>query len=568
MPRKTKKPVPRLGGTKVNLRDPDARVALPYLRSPIWETFDLNRALGYGGNKHHPGCWYAKIIVGKSPDGKEDRRQTCLGLADDLVGMPTDALAPAPGVLPVPVSAEEPPILNYSQALAAAIAWCEKESKGGPKGQSMPVASLPSGVTYRFIGDALDAYRDHLNIPDGHSRKNTFQRIELTKAQIGKLEIATLTRHQLDHWRDEIIRTPPRIRTKPDGEPVFKKDWDPKDPDNQRARKVTANRALADVKAALNYTYGENGATSNMAWATCKAFRKVDKSRGDFMTPAQVIHFLNACCPEFRPLAYGTVLTGGRYGELTQVLVEDFRPAQQMLRIKAKYTKTNQERYAPLTDEAVTVFREICRGRDPKEPIFIRANGLPWGKSQQHRPMKDSTSLVDIDSCFYGLRHTRISQFIEDGIDIGLVGESVGTSESMIRKHYKHLLPESVQKAVNKKSRSIAVSQERIDQSKRELEEEAQKEVDEMPKRLFTLESLHPSTYLGKIKGGSEEAPPPKPKPTRQELEALLARDLPVSKIGKMVGYSGTMVARWCKAFGLKVPGLGHFSKKRARERK
>jgi len=567
MPRKAKKPEPRLGAQTINLRDPDVRVALPYLSSPMWHRFDLNRSLGYGGNRRHPGSWYAKIIVGKTPEGKEDRRQVCLGYADDLA-QTTTSDPRQDGADPEAKSAEELPVLTYSEALAAAVAWCEAESKRGPKNEAIQAQGALAVVQYRTIGDAMDAYFKHLNIPDDHSRKNTFQRIELTKSQIGSLVIATLTRIQLDDWKDGIVSTPPRIRSKHGKPPAGKPVWDATDPENRRARMVTANRALADVKAALNYTLGQNGATSSLAWDTCKAFVNVDKSRGDAMTPAEVIRFLNSCLPEFRPLAYGTILLGGRYGELTKLLVEDFNPRQKVMHFRAENTKTKKARYAPLTDEAVAVFMEICRGREPKERIFVRANGKPWGKSQQHKPMKDSTKLENIDACFYGLRHTRISQYIEDGIAIGLVGESVGTSENMIRRHYKHLLPESVQKSVNSKSRNIGLSQARIDQTKRELEALAQQEVDEMPELNFKPESLHPSNYLGKVKGGSEPAPPPRPKPTREELAALLAQNVPASKIGEMFGFSGTMIARWCKAYGIKKPGRGYHAKQRAKEKR
>jgi len=181
--------------------------------------------------------------------------------------------------------------------------------------------------------------------------------------------------------------------------------------------------------------------------------------------------------------------------------------------------------------------------------------------------MKDSSKKVNLDTCFYGLRHTRISYWIEDGIAMAAVAESAGTSEFMIRTHYKHLDPESVQKTVNTRSRVIKTTQERIEQPKRELEAFAQQEVNDMPVLSFTPESLHSYTYLGKIKGGSEEPQVRLPKPTREELRALLARDLSVLQIAKVSGYSNVTVAKWCKGFGLKVPGRGYHAKTRGNKK-
>ena len=567
MVRKGSKAEPRGAENAVNLRSPEARVALPYLTTPTWVTIDRNRSLGYGGNRRHPGSWYAKIVLGKTPEGKEDRRQVRLGLADDLpptpMGEPVSSVGPDEG----PNVEGEKSCLTYSQALAAALAWFEEESRRGSRTVRTPEIPPQSQVTYPTIGDALDGYFNRLKTTGESSRRSAHLRIALTKTQIGSLVIANLTRQQLDNWMDTIVRTPPRVRSKNGKEPAGKKKWDPDDPENQRARKVTANRALADVKAALTYTFGQNGAASNLAWDTVKPYRKVDKSRGTAMTPAEVVHLLNSCLPEFRPLAYGTLLTAGRYGELTQLNVGDFQARRKLIHIRAEITKTQKERFVPLTDEAMVVFMEICRGRAPEEPLFIRANGKRWNKSQQHQPMKDSSKKVNIDTCFYGLRHTRISHWIEDGIAMAAVAESAGTSEFMIRTHYKHLDPESVQKTVNTRSRVIGITQERIEQSKRELEAFAQQEVDDMPVLNFTPESLHPYTYLGKVKGGSEEPQARRPKPTREELRALLARDISVLQIAKIVGYSNVTVTKWCKGFGLKVPGRGYHAKKRAKKK-
>ena len=228
-----------------------------------------------------------------------------LGLADDLPPTQIDSPVSMPGPGKGPNVEGETSCLTYSQAMAAALVWFEDESRRGPKAGRTPEISSQPEIPYPTIGDALDVYFNKLKTPGESSKRSTLLRIAMTKRQIGSLIIANLTRMQLADWMETIVRTPPRVRSKNGKEPAARKNWDPNDPEKKRARMVTANRALADVKAALTYTLGQNGAASNLAWDAVKPYRNVDRSRGNAMTPAEVVHFLNSCLPEFRPLAYG-----------------------------------------------------------------------------------------------------------------------------------------------------------------------------------------------------------------------------------------------------------------------
>ena len=193
--------------------------------------------------------------------------------------------------------------------------------------------------------------------------------------------------------------------------------------------------------------------------------------------------------------------------------------------------------------------------------MFLRANGKPWGKSDQQRPFKDSAEIIKVDACFYSLRHTRISHMIEDEAPTTWVAEVGGTSDQMIRKYYKHLEPDTIRKGINKKVRNVGVSPERIQQALDEVDADTEKETEEIPDLAFNIESLHPSTYLGMVKGGREHA---RPKPTKEELESLLSQNVPVYKIAELFKYTFPVIRDLCEKFGLKRPTRGDHAKMRA----
>lgn len=549
MARKKNQAVTRTEGVQGSLLTPEARAQLPYLPKPLWYRFAPGQFLGYGSNRRLPGTWFARINL-TAPDGTESRPQVPLGLADDLAGC-------TPGM-------DKP--LTYTEALQKAIVWCTEGLKGGAPlpGTGRASTQKDQGPQYRTLGECLDVYGSSLNIPGERSRRTAETRREQMKVEIGHWEPAKMTRESIDQWKEEFIRTPPMLRRKKGGEPVYKKGWDPEDPENQRARKNTCNRWLGDMKAALNYTRGKNGATTSFEWDSVKAYSKVEKSRGDAMSRSEERRFLNQCWPEFRPLAFGALSTAARYSELRTMKVKSFSKRNRCVTVEAIYAKNGKLRHIPLNDEGVTFFLAIIEGRRPEEPMFVRANGQPWEPSEQHRPMKGATKDENIDTCFHGLRHTRITQLIEDGMEYAEVSEIAGVSEAVIRRHYKHVKPDALRKKLNARVRNLGIPQEKIDQKIAKLDEEFREEEEALEPFEFELEDLHPSAYAGKVNGGREEAPPPRDKPSAEVLEALLMEDISAEKIGKMFNVSGTTIRKWCRAYGIQPPERGYHAKQRA----
>ena len=66
------------------------------------------------------------------------------------------------------------------------------------------------------------------------------------------------------------------------------------DPEAARRRKVSANRILGLLKAALNYAFAEGKAASDIEWRRVKPFKDVNQSRASYLSLAECKRLLNA----------------------------------------------------------------------------------------------------------------------------------------------------------------------------------------------------------------------------------------------------------------------------------
>ena len=520
---------------KVSFSSKTSRNKLPPKNAFYWMLLDKGKSLGYRRGTNGEGSWCARVFF---PDGTTPQQET-FAKADDLK------------------EADDDKVLTYSQARKQAEAWCDAKLEAF-KAQS----PSPDAKPMKTVGDAL---RSHLTVlesqslaPDGAARN----RIEKTIEEIGNIDLLKLTRQDLLDWRQTLIETAPRVRAKVGAEPAYRKDFDPQDPEHRRQRMASANRALTDIKTALTTAMASNPALkSDLPWRTLKAFGKTKGTRNVVLDRSEQVRFLNACTPEFRPLGYAGLLTGGRYGELRHARVKDVLLEDQVLRVRGK----TGERFAPLIDEALAVFASIVEDRDPEEFLFLRANGLPWEKSLQQDPMEMARLAVNPKLTFYGLRHTTITTWILHGIEIPVIAKAVGTSETIIQDHYAHLRAEWIGKKINDKAPRIGAPEEEIQAILAKLQTKRGNRLTTEESFTFTLRSLHPRSYLGKIRGGTEEAPPPPDRPTKEQL-ATLVLQMSLCKIAEQYHVSETIIRKLCKRFEIKTFPPGYWAKVYAHE--
>jgi hypothetical protein len=83
----------------------------------------------------------------------------------------------------------------------------------------------------------------------------------------------------------------------------------PKDPEEVRARRSTANRLLTVLKAALNHAFHEGRVSADDPWRKVKPFREADAAVVRFLKADECVRLVNACEPAFRDLVRGALVT-------------------------------------------------------------------------------------------------------------------------------------------------------------------------------------------------------------------------------------------------------------------
>jgi integrase len=268
------------------------------------------------------------------------------------------------------------------------------------------------------------------------------------RPKLGDKEVATLTTKELRSFRNAIADSRPRVRTKAGEKPKYRPAPDDATAeeleDANRARRSTANRTWTILRAALNRAYEDEEVPSREAWDRVKPFEGVDKARIRYLEVADAKRLVNAADPDFRPMLQGALLTGGRWGQLAQLLVSDFnRDAGTVRMTTRKGDGTKKVYHVHLTDEGVRFFKQACIGRNnSKALLFTKADGAPWKKSEQDRPIRAASEQAKIvpHVNFHCLRHTYASHAVMNGAPLLVVAKNLGhTDTRMVEKHYGHL---------------------------------------------------------------------------------------------------------------------------------
>jgi integrase len=217
----------------------------------------------------------------------------------------------------------------------------------------------------------------------------------------------------------------------------------------KRARQATANRHLTVLKAALNKAFHDGRVATDQPWRSVKPFRNVDAARLRYLSEDECRRLLNACVEDFRHLVRGALISGCRYGELTRMTVADFSIDSGTLLIRQ--AKSGKPRYVPLDDQAVVFYESTVAGRASAKRMFMTADGRPWGKSYQARPLAAGCEAARIEPPinFHGLRHTWASHRVMKGAPLIVLAQVLGHADTrMVEKHYGHLAPSHIRDVV------------------------------------------------------------------------------------------------------------------------
>jgi site-specific recombinase XerD len=220
-----------------------------------------------------------------------------------------------------------------------------------------------------------------------------------------------------------------------------------------RKSKVTANRTLNILKAALNLAYKDNLIDSKRAWETVEPFTGVSEARKLFLTKKQVNAYLKVTDGEFHNLCKALALTGNRVGSLTGALVRDLHPREGYIRLQSKKGSGAVKIWnCYLRDDSLEFFKEMSQSKLPNANLFTDNAGQPWHKNGYRRTMLDAKQAAKMPADFdlYAFRHYFISQCLEAGTQPQVIAENVGTSVRMIELHYGKTRGETRRALMNK----------------------------------------------------------------------------------------------------------------------
>ena len=431
------------------LESRSARKKLLERREPHWVVIDPKRAIGYRKGRKG-GTWIARIYDPTAAEKK--KRYESLGGADDHV------------------DANGHDILSFQQAQEKARAWfdrCTEEAKAISAGEALPKGPFT-------VNNALDLYFQDCERRGVKGLSRDLDRATAwIRPELGELEVANLRRHRLEAWLQQIAESPKRVRTanpdKPKPKPrafkvprVAKPTPEPPKPpttdEEKRARKDSANRVLTTLKAALNHALDRRRVVSGEAWMAVKPYRGTTSARVRFLNATEQVRLVNACPEDFRQLVRGALLTGARYGELSQLRVRDFNDQAGTVFVSELISKNGKSRHIVLTEDGRILFRQMALGKGHDDLVFQRkverrkreSLGSAWGHGDAHRLMALAFETAGLEELtFHELRHSYASMLINAGCPLPYVAAQLGhTDTRMVEKHYGHLAPSAMADAI------------------------------------------------------------------------------------------------------------------------
>jgi integrase len=315
-----------------------------------------------------------------------------------------------------------------------------------------------AGLAPYLMSDCLADYIRYLDAEKKTASDGTYSAEALILPQLGEVDANKLTTARLEQWRDELARTPGRLRTRK-GEP--QKYADMADAEAVRSRRATVNRVMGVLKAALNRAWRAGHIRDDSPWRRLSPFGGVSVARVRYLTIDEGRRLLNACDPDFRDLVRAALASGCRYGELTRLVNSDYDKDSSTLLIRT--SKSGKSRRVVLAGEGVAFFAALTAGKPTNAMMLTKADGSAWKRSHQVVPIKEALSRARIEPTgFHTLRHTYCSHAIMNGAPLLAIACNLGHADTkMIEAHYGHLSQTYIADAIKQAAPSFGYEDDR-----------------------------------------------------------------------------------------------------------
>lgn len=416
------------GTAEFRLLDRSSRARLKVRHHPYWRSVSAGRHLGYYRGKRC-GSWIARC---RAP-GSRDYSTLPLGSADDLV------------------EADGERVLNWRQALEAAVDWFQKVEKPGYlEGRALTVRSAVD--EYSAMRDARDSARAGRPVrSDGRSRLTRYVKVD---DQLADLCLYDLTEADLKSWRSRMGGM--KIRTR--------------------------QRLANDLKAALNYCFENHrralpsdfpitvkfGLKSNDAyWEHGESIARDNQilEDGQVREIVRLARLLDLD-GDFALAVVLLAATGARFSQLRRMTVGDVQVEHSRLLIPTSFKGKGRSPdliKVPVGTDVLTLLEKAIDGRKPSEPLlqkwrykqvssiqWVKASRGPWKTaSELTRDWRRVVAEAGLEGVIpYALRHTSIVRGIRANLPIRLVAAVHDTSVTMIERHYSRWITEGLEEMV------------------------------------------------------------------------------------------------------------------------
>ena len=410
---------------EVRLQERSARARLAPRHHPYWRSISAGRHLGYYRGARS-GSWIARC---RPPDGGEYLTKP-LGTADDQ----TDA--------------DGDHILDWRQALDAALAWFEKvENPGFLETADLTVQSAVD--EYSAMRDARDSARAGRPVrSDGRSR---LTRYVVVDEQLAGIRLHDLTESDLKAWQRRL----------------------------KSLKVLTRQRLANDLKAALNYCFqNHRRALPTDFPITVKFGLKPNDSywehgetvarENQILDDRQVREILRLAIEQdedgdFSLLVVLLAATGARFSQLRRMTVADVQLEQSRLLVPTSFKGKGRSPAlikVCIGADVAKLLRPAIIGR-PRSEILLqrwryrqttptkweRVGRAPWKTaSEMTRFWNRVVDAAGLPGTIpYALRHTSIVRGIRANLPIRLVAALHDTSVTMIERHYSRWITEGLE---------------------------------------------------------------------------------------------------------------------------
>lgn len=301
---------------------------------------------------------------------------------------------------------------DYAAASTAARNWFNQCAQGVPKAGT--------------VEEACKAYVRNMAKEKPGTAEDSIQRFKalVYDTPFGKRRLDKLLPTHVRDWRNGLV--------------------------TEKRSKATVNRIFRSFKAAMNYAYGNGLVASDRAWRAVKPFPTADGRRENYLTKEQLKELLDAAPADLAALLKGYLYTGCRPGELPKARVKDFDAKAGTLTLTTNKGRdgTVRTREVPLAGASLAFFKAQAKDKLPNAFLMTQADGAPWAKHEWSRGIQAiraaAPKTLPKNLVAYDMRHTTISNWLANGVNLEIVAKVTGTSLAMIMKHYAKFVPTNV----------------------------------------------------------------------------------------------------------------------------